>query len=269
MIASKQIIEEELHSMKKKKILVAALTLSLALVVAVGGTLAFLSDNTKTLTNTFSVGPGYVPEDPEDPDSHQGLWLDEIDWDGDEGDRIEEGGNDYTGLLPGSKVTKDPTFHMTAGSVKSRVVMKIVGLDTLNNNRFTISYGPITYDPDGAISPTALNVGESGETWQKIANLDGSTENLDATLDGYYLYNEAVDAATSNEQVDLEPLFNYIELDKNVNDEAFAGIQKVIVGHQIKVGGVATQWDNTTVDDTLAEAKELLKNIAAPTPAEP
>ena len=256
--------------MKKKKILMTALTLSLVLVVAVGGTLAFLSDETETLTNTFSVGPGYVPEDPEDPDSHQGLWVDEVDWDGDPGDRIEEGGNDYTGLLPGSKVTKDPTFHMTAGSVKSRVVMKIVGLDTLNNNRFTISYGPITYDEGtGAISDTALNVGTGGETWQKIANLDGSTGDLATTLDGYYLYNEAVDAATSNEQVDLEPLFNYIELDKNVNDEAFAGIQEVIVGHEIKVGGVATQWDNTTVDDTLAEAKKLLTDIAAPTPAEP
>lgn len=253
--------------MKKKKILVAALTLSLALVVAVGGTLAFLSDNTKTLTNTFSVGPGYEPEE---GTPHQGLWVDEIDWDGDEGDRIEEGGNQYLDLLPGSNVTKDPTFHMTAGSVKSRVVMKIVGLDTLNDNRFTISYNEIIYDEDtGAISPTALNVGTTeGATWQKIANLDGTTQ-VNDKLDGYYLYNEAVDAAASNAQVDLEPLFNYIELDKNVNDETFADIQEVIVGHEIKVGGVATQWDNTTVADTLAEAEKLLTDIAAPTPAEP
>lgn len=257
--------------MKKKKILVAALTLSLALVVAVGGTLAFLSDNTKTLTNTFSVGPGYEPEE---GTPHQGLWVDEIDWDGDEGDRIEEGGNQYLDLLPGSNVTKDPTFHMTAGSVKSRVVMKIVGLDTLNDNHFTISYNEIIYDEDtGFISPTTLNVGTTeGATWQKIANLDGSTEGLDATLDGYYLYNEAVDAAASNAQVDLEPLFKYIELDKNVTDEQFKIIQEAIntnPSHQIMVGGVATQWDNTTVADTLAEAKELLKDIAAPTPAEP
>lgn len=257
--------------MKKKKILVAALTLSLALVVAVGGTLAFLSDSTEALTNTFSVGPGYEPESPDSP--HQGLWVDEINWADPDGGRIEQGGNQYLDLLPGSNVTKDPTFHMTAGSVKSRVVMKIVGLDTLNDNHFTISYGPITYDEDtGEISATALNVGTSGETWQKIANLDGSTTNLNATLDGYYLYNEAVDASDSAVQVDLEPLFKYIELDKNVTDEQFKFIQEAIntnPSHQIMVGGVATQWDNTTVADTLAEAVKLLDDIQAPTPAEP
>lgn len=256
--------------MKKKKILVAALTLSLALVVAVGGTLAFLSDSTKALTNTFSVGPGYEPESPDSP--HQGLWVDEINWADPDGDRIEKGGNQYLDLLPGSNVIKDPTFHMTAGSVKSRVVMKIVGLDTLNNNRFTISYGPITYDEDtGEISATALNVGTSGKTWQKIANLDGTTQ-VNDKLDGYYLYNEAVDAAASNAQVNLEPLFKYIELDKNVTDEQFKFIQEAIntnLSHQIMVGGVATQWDNTTVADTLAEAVKLLDDIKAPTPAEP
>lgn len=266
--------------MKKKKILATVMSLALVLVVAVGGTLAFLSDETETLTNTFSVGPGYVPEE---GTTHQGLWVDEINWatydpesEG-EPERIEEVGNQYLDLLPGSLVIKDPTFHMTAGSVKSRVVMKIVGLDTLNANHFTISYNEITYTPDSetgkpAISPTSLNVGTTGTTWKKIANLDGTTENRGANLDGYYLYNEAVDASESEQQVDLEPLFNYIELDKNVTDEQFEDIQAAInttPSHQIMVGGVATQWDNTNELDTLGKAVELLDDIHASASVEP
>ena len=253
--------------MKKKKLLTAVMSLALVGAVAVGGTLAYLSDASGKVTNTFTMGAGY-----ETVDDHTGLWLDETKKkdgtrypteigataaDRIEGDEDGTNGVQYQELLPGDNMVKDPTFHMTEGSVKSRVVMKVTGLDKLNGNHFTISYNQISYNEDGSIYATALNVDTRGETWRKIANTDGSEDNLEATLDGYYVYNTPVDASAG--AVDLEPLFRYITFDKNVDTVAFNEI-KTALGNDttIKVGGVATQWDNTTVDDTLEFAKDSL-----------
>lgn len=254
--------------MKKKKLLTAVMSLALVGAVAVGGTLAYLSDASGKVTNTFTMGAGY-----ETVDDHTGLWLDETKKedgtrypteigataaDRIEGDEDGKNGVQYQELLPGDNMVKDPTFHMTEGSVKSRVVMKVTGLDTLSGQKFTISYNPITYKEDGSISPTALNVSETENTatWKKIANVDGSTE-LNGKLDGYYVYNMPVDASAT--AVKLEPLFQYITFDKNVNTEQFEDIKEALGDDTtIKVGGVATQWDNTTVDDTLKFATDSL-----------
>ena len=65
--------------MKKRKLMMTIMSLALVLVVAVGGTLAYLSDQSNQVTNTFNVGSGYEEEEnPDDPDNpHTGLWLDE------------------------------------------------------------------------------------------------------------------------------------------------------------------------------------------------
>jgi len=57
--------------MKKNKIMLSVVSGLLVAAVAVGGTLAYLSDKSNMVTNTFNVGAGYVPEG-----DHVGLWLD-------------------------------------------------------------------------------------------------------------------------------------------------------------------------------------------------
>ena len=107
--------------MTKKKIMMAAMSAGLVAVVGVGGTLAYLSAQSNTVTNTVTVGTGY----PTDSDGHQGLYLDETEYyyDSDIKENLEvrgrrtETGNRYENLFPGDSFIKDPTVHMIGGSV--------------------------------------------------------------------------------------------------------------------------------------------------------
>ena len=56
--------------MKKKNVLMTALSLTLVGVIAAGSTLAYLTSQSDTLTNTFTVGEGYGTDG-------DGFYLDE------------------------------------------------------------------------------------------------------------------------------------------------------------------------------------------------
>lgn len=281
--------------MNKKKAAMSLMSLALVGAVAVGGTLAFLTDTTGKVTNTFTMGKGYEDETvPGDPGTvlHTGLWLDETKIPADASadtrypttigttseTRVEASetgtpGVEYKDLVPGDIMVKDPTFHMVAGSVKSRVVMKVTGLDALNDltydntKVFAINKDEIL---DSTAAATVLNTGE-GETptWKKIANtngqlIDGNSVVNDGKLDGYYVYNQPVDAEDETSTVHLEPLFKYISMNKNLSNQSFEKVQNRLGqdgSTKIVVGGVATQWENTTVADTLAFAVEKLGSM--------
>lgn len=74
----------------KKKVLVSAGALALAVGVTAAGTLAWLQDNTDTVTNTFTWSDG----------NNITLTLDET------------SGTKYT-IIPGETQAKDPTLHLT------------------------------------------------------------------------------------------------------------------------------------------------------------
>lgn len=279
--------------MNKKKAAMSLMSLALVGAVAVGGTLAFLTDTTGKVTNTFTMGKGYEDEtDPEEPGKvlHTGLWLDETKCPtGDRyptaigetlEDRVEASetgtpGVEYKELVPGDIMVKDPTFHMVAGSVESRVVMKVTGLDALNDltydntKVFAINKDVIL---DSTAATTVLNIGEGegeGPTWKKIANTDGKLIGVNGVqdnnkLDGYYVYNQPVNAEGEKNTVDLEPLFKYISMNKNLSNQSFEKVQNRLGqdgSTKIVVGGVATQWENTDVADTLAFAVEKLGSM--------
>ena len=235
--------------MKNKKIMLSVVSGLLVAAVAVGGTLAYLSDTSNTVTNTFNVGSGYI-----DDGEHQGLWLDEIDIDGidEEGNPAErtESGNEYGELLPGSVVVKDPTFHMTGGSVESYVIAKVTGVDAAE------AAGYIFKNADG-------EVGFNSE-WVKVANTDGTKDSLENTEDGYYIYSSfetnapvIVDATAveKGNNLDLTAMFNTVELDGALTDISSIEVQTV------KVQGVAVQADNNTPDGALEVAVGLDWNI--------
>lgn len=83
--------------MKKKSILMAAIAVMLVAVLVVGGTLAYFTD-TKSATNTFTVGDVKIK-------------LDESNVNDPNGDRVTS--NEYTGMLPGIQYKKDPVVTNT------------------------------------------------------------------------------------------------------------------------------------------------------------
>lgn len=96
----------------RNKALVLTLCAVLLVVATVMGTLAYLTD-TKTVTNTFSVGQVALTLD-EDPVNVYGEVQ--------QGDRVDR--NTYK-LIPGHSYTKDPTVHVTANSENSYIFVKV------------------------------------------------------------------------------------------------------------------------------------------------
>ena len=231
--------------MKKRKIMMSVMSAALVGVVAIGGTLAYLSDTTDKVTNTFNVGAGYE----EDDKGHVGLWLDEVDIEAAESGARTEEGNTYEDLLPGDTVVKDPTFHMTAGSTESYVIAKVVGADA------SMAAGYI-------FKNEAEEVGFNGE-WVKVAGLDENTEVVTPGGDGYYIYTNVetgmpaiVDPSDEEVAVDLVPMFNSVTLTAEIDsdDEMTAAD-----GQKVWISGAAVQATNNTADNAIEQAIGLLR----------
>ncbi len=86
----------------KKKALLLVLAAALIVVASIGGTLAWLSDKTTAITNTFTAGD-------------VGITLTEPNYDG----------NDSAILVPGVSIDKDPTVTVTADSEDCYVFVKV------------------------------------------------------------------------------------------------------------------------------------------------
>lgn len=189
--------------MQKKKLLTAIMSLSLVAVVGIGGTLAYLSDKTELVTNTFAVGSGYVG---------QGIVLDESDVQFNKTERTEtvntqnrKQGNEYPDLLPGDERTKDPTVWMSVGSVESYVFINIEGADILAEDGVTIN-----------------DFNDGGE-WVKVDNRQG--------IDGIYRYKEIVDVRTvegknEGDLVAVDQLFSKVTFSGDTTNEEFAEVKK-------------------------------------------
>lgn len=189
--------------MQKKKLLTAIMSLSLVAVVGIGGTLAYLSDKTELVTNTFAVGSGYV---------EQGIVLDESDVQFNKTERTEivntqnrKQGNEYPDLLPGDERTKDPTVWMSVGSVESYVFINIEGADILAEDGVTIN-----------------DFNDGGE-WVKVDNRQG--------IDGIYRYKEIVDVRTvegkkEGDLVAVDQLFSKVTFSGDTTNEEFAEVKK-------------------------------------------
>ena len=129
--------------MTKKRIATLATCIALVGTVAVGGTLALLSSNTATLTNTFTIGNGYPT---------QALTLDEdrvaqvttgtLNFGGYEAvdkDNDRVAGQAYANLVADTTLDKDPTFHLAAESPNSWIIAKVEGVNELKAKDITIN----------------------------------------------------------------------------------------------------------------------------------
>lgn len=97
----------------KKAIL---LVVCAALLVGVGvmGTLAYLQDNTETITNTMTVGQVAITLDESKIDADGTVLTERI-----------TSGNSYK-LVPGEEYTKDPKVHVDAASENCYLFVKVV-----------------------------------------------------------------------------------------------------------------------------------------------
>ena len=188
--------------MTKKRIATLATCIALVGTVAVGGTLALLSSNTATLTNTFTIGSGY-------PD--QALTLDEdkvaqvttgtTNFGGYEAivgagaDRVA--GQAYNNLVADTDLDKDPTFHLAANSPDSWIIAKVDGVGELKAKNITIK-GDLPDDYG----------------WFKLNMETGNITELatyEDLADGYYVTKAVVTAGTSTDD-----LFEELHVGANV-----------------------------------------------------
>lgn len=188
--------------MTKKRIATLATCIALVGTVAVGGTLALLSSNTATLTNTFTIGNGY-PE--------QALTLDE-----DKVAQVTTGtknfggyeaivgegagrvpGQAYNKLVANTILDKDPTFHLAAESPNSWIIAKVEGVDELKAKDITIN---------GQLP------GNYG--WYKLNTETGEATAINSyaeLVDGYYVTTTTIVADASTDD-----LFEELQVGANV-----------------------------------------------------
>lgn len=107
--------------MKKKNVLMMALSLCLVAVIAVGGTLAYLSDSDGTLTNTFTFANNIVVEQTETWQDSDRVWNETATAKG--GDT----GYSYTNLVAGQQAHKNPSVSVET-EVPTYVFVKVTGL---------------------------------------------------------------------------------------------------------------------------------------------
>ena len=143
--------------MKKKSILMAAIAVMLVAVLVVGGTLAYFTD-TKSATNTFTMG-------------NVKITLVETIVNDPQGARVTE--NTYN-VYPGAVVTKDPVVHNTG---KNAAYIRAT-VNVSNWMNLVAAYYPDfkeTFPNDGYKAALNLLVGELGEGWSVVGVEAGDT----------------------------------------------------------------------------------------------
>lgn len=220
--------------MKNKKVVSMCAALGLVAVVGVGGTLAYLSDNTGKLTNKFTF-----------TDQGINITLDEAKIDAKNqavasGDRISAGGEqEYKDVLPNMLMDKDPTVTVEENSEECNVFVSVTNANS-----------------DDTLKITDLDT----SSWEKIAPAD--YHYTAAANTEYYVYkgskaNGTVESgdsfsvvATSEDDVILEDVFQHVQAGTGVNSET--------VFSDIVVKAAAVQADNATDTDAAKTALGLL-----------
>lgn len=218
--------------MTKKRIATMATCIALVGVVAVGGTLALLSANANTLTNTFTIGNGYPERD--------ALILDEAkveqvktgitNFGGYEavasGER-EKVTQQYDKLVANTDLDKDPTFHLAVGSPNSWIIAKVTGInDQQSGNGLDLKDKDITIK--GALPE---NYG-----WLKLDTTTGETTEItsyDDLVDGYYVTTTTIKAGDSTDD-----LFEQLHVGENV----VRGTLPNVVISGVAVESVTGEW---------------------------
>lgn len=186
--------------MKNKKALKLIGALALVATVGVGATLAYLTDKSNIVRNSFTVGTGYEIDD----DTKLSVWIDEKKIGTPAKDElIVEGrtlvGNTYSDVLAGNELDKDPELNIAAGSIKSYGFIEVTGLEALKAIDVTVD----------------LNTTD----WKKVDISTGEVvdDEDSGTLDGVYMYRTMLDPTTNI--AETNPLFTEVIIDENFDSK--------------------------------------------------
>lgn len=139
--------------MNKKRIVTAVTCCALVGAIAVGGTIALLTSNAHTLKNTFTIGNNY-PTNALTLKEHAVVRVTDANAEtykeytfGDyaktssfiEAATGQERGNNYTDVIPNSKLDKDPQFTLAEGSPNSWIIAYVDGITEVNAKGITIN----------------------------------------------------------------------------------------------------------------------------------
>ncbi len=157
--------------MKNKKVVALVATVGVIGVLAIGGTLAWLTSTPDEVVNTFNistVGGGIDEDDNTDEDP--------------EGDRTDE--NDYD-MVPGKSESKDPTVHMNK---KETTVESYIVIEVTEEIKEGLNFSDyITYSVDSAKGWTQLGAdynetvftGQAGIYYQKYDPATDATKDYE------------------------------------------------------------------------------------------
>ena len=236
--------------MKKQKIATVITCCALVGVVAVGGTLALLTSESKTLQNTFTVGSGYDANDfllkehgvdqiVTDAQATGGYNVGDYVKNNDvvlgvTGEPGEGDGNDYGDVIPGAKLDKDPWFELAAGAPNSWIVAAIdkAELQALSDAGITVDAVPAATKWH-VVTGSAGNWGVGGAVTKD--DFAGGTGTL------YLIYNETLEGGEPT-----DALFTQLKAGDTVS---------AIVNRPLNIKGVAVQaLDNVTVLEDVIDA---------------
>lgn len=211
--------------MNKKKLGTALVSLALVGTIGVGATLAYLSDNTSTITNTFVIGNG-IDITLTEQKYENGQIVNGQRWDADTTAQT----NSYPEIVANSEFTKDPTTTVKKGSNDCWVFMHVTGVD---------QFELVDINKDGT---TDLTIDNWSDEWTKISEESGK--------DGWYVYNNKVtEDMTKDQDLPLAALFGKVKVgnyDKVVTKEV----------PQIVIQSYAIQADGLTKEQAYAEVTQ-------------
>lgn len=230
--------------MKRKNMISMVTSLALVGVVAVGGTLALLSEKANDVTNTFTVGQGYDPADiklseadveQQTDGSYTALGTttrgktSEVGYVLTIGAQDRYSSNKYENLVNGTTIDKDPIVTIDANTVDSWVVAYIDEVDAA----FTGS----NFQADNNLWYKVTNTGDNWDVAESSVANTGITK-------GYYIYKTVVE---KSEAVWNSPAL-FTELNVTIaEDDTDVTTMNVKAG---LVQFVGTEKDATKLDQT-------------------
>ena len=200
----------------KKKLTLVVTCIVLVAAMVIGGTLAYFTDS-KTATNTFTMG-------------NVNIKLDETDIKNPEGDRVTSNAYD---VYPGEVVTKDPIVHNTG---KNGAYIRAT-VNVYNWMNLVAAYYPDfkeTFPNDGYKAALNLLVGELGEGWSIVDVVAGDTFTIGQFDAKFVLKYDGVLAAGADTTAMFETVTIPAGID-NANADNFQSVK--VVAQAIQADG--------------------------------
>lgn len=217
--------------MKKRNLLVAALSLCLVAVIAVGGTLAYFTDQTETAVNAFTTGKVDIVLHDMSPEV-DGMVQGQVKPDG--------SGIVYDNVLPGDELSKDVFISVVHDSAPTRLAV-LVTVENKNTAK------PTDVELLNRVDNAILREGKFPILTSYYAE---EFQGLTGTL---YIMDGIVDTSDKNQIIDL---FSSIQIPAEWNNE-YADAQ-----FDINVTAYAAQADNLSAEDFEQMVLEQAKGTA-------